>query len=200
VQYEFLAVKDYLRIEQFCLSLFQLFPCLNTNPDLRAMQTSLWMMLFHLFGFGLVSTLLVMGWLLLKQYHGANDYKSKLVVLSTARVVGILSPIAILVLLITGIGNMHARGLGFFDENSEPWLNIKIILFAIAAINGTIFGMRSKNRGMLVAQLAQGNAPPESESKLASFDKGVLVFNIVQTILLIAILVFTVWKPGRFSA
>jgi hypothetical protein len=164
------------------------------------MQSSLWIMLFHLFGFGLVSTLLVMGWLLLKQYNSASDYKSKLVVLSTARMVGLLSPIAILVLLITGVGNMHARGLAFFGENSELWLNIKIILFAIAAINGVMFGIRSKKRGMLVAQLAQGNAPPDSETKLASFDKGVLIFNIVQTILLLSILVMTVWKPGRFSA
>ncbi len=164
------------------------------------MELYLWLMFFHLVGFGLVMTLLVSGWLLHKQYSGTAGHKDKLIVLSSARMIGLLSPIAILVLLITGIGNMHARGLGFFGESSELWLNIKVLLFIVASTNGIIFGIRSKKRGMLVAQLAQGTATADSEAKLASFDKGALVFNVVQTILLISILVLTVWKPGRFGA
>ena len=164
------------------------------------MEASLFLMLFHLIGFGLIMTLLVAGWLLHKQYGQANDYKTKLVILTTARMVGLMSPIAILVMLITGIGNMHARGLGLFTETSELWLNIKVLAFAIAAVNGIIFGVRSKKRGMLVAQLAQGNAPAGSETRLAAMDKSTLLFHVVQTILMITILVLTVWKPGRFGA
>ena len=88
---------------------------------------------------------------------------------------------------------MEIRGLGFSDER---WLSIKIVLFAIAAINGILFGIRSKKRGMLVAQLAQGTAEPGAESKLAGMDKATVVFYSVQTILLTAILILSVWKPA----
>ena len=53
---------------------------------------------------------------------------------------------------------------------------------------------------MLVAQLAQGSAPAGSEVKLVAMDKAALAFHIVQSVLLIAILILTVWKPGRFGA
>lgn len=160
------------------------------------MDTSLLYMFFHLIGFGLIVTLLVSSWLLHRQYTAATDFKTKSVILSSARSVGLLSPLAILVLLITGVGNMHLRGLGLFDER---WLIIKVVLFAIAAVNGIVFGIRSKKRSMLVGQLAQGTAQPGSELKLASMDKSALAFYVIQTILFIAILVLTVWKPGRYA-
>ncbi len=161
------------------------------------MDTSLLYMFFHLIGFGLVATLLVTGWLTHKQYMAATDFKTKSVILASARSVGLLSPFTILILLITGVGNMHARGLGLFDET---WLGIKVTLFAIAAVNGILFGIRSKKRGMLVAQLAEGTAAADGGSRLAGMDKSALVFYIIQTILLTTILILTVWKPGRYGA
>ncbi len=160
------------------------------------MDTNLLLMFFHLIGFGLIVTLLITGWLLHRQYTAAADFKTKTVILSSARSVGLLSPIAILVLLITGLWNMHLLGLGLFDEQ---WLGIKIVLFAIAAVNGIMFGIRSKKRGMLVAQLAQGTAPADSGSKLAGMDKSTFMFYVIQTILFTAILILTVWKPGRYA-
>ncbi len=157
------------------------------------MDTNSLLIFFHFIGFGLIMTLLVTGWLLHKQYRSAPDFKTKSVILASARSVGLMSPVAILVLLITGIGNMEIRGLGFSDER---WLSIKIVLFAIAATNGILFGIRSKKRGMLVAQLAQGTAEPGAESKLAGMDKAALVFYSIQTILLTAILILSVWKPA----
>lgn len=164
------------------------------------MDSSPWFLFFHFIGLGLIMTLLVTGWVLTLQYGKTEDYKTKLVILSSMKRVGLLSPLAILVILLSGIGNMHVRGLGFFTESSETWLNIKILLFAAAAINGVIFGIRSKKRGMLVAQFAQGSAPADGTAKLAGMDKGALIFHVVQTILLISILVLAVWKPGRFAA
>jgi uncharacterized membrane protein SirB2 len=106
--------------------------------------------------------------------------------------VGLLSPAAIVLLLLTGIGNMVILDLGFTDE---PWLTVKIILFLIAAVNGIIFGIRSKKRGMLVGQMAKSNAPVNAEKTLAGMDRYSLLFLVVQTILLTAILVLAVWKP-----
>ena len=161
------------------------------------MDTSLVYMFFHLIGFGLIMTLMESGWLLHMQYVKAPDFKTKLIVLSSARAVGLLSPIAIALMLLTGVANMHTRALGLFTES---WLAIKILLFVIASANGVVFGIRSRKRGMLVAQLAQGSAPAGSEVKLVAMDKAALAFHIVQSVLLIAILILTVWKPGRFGA
>ncbi|MBI5473192.1 MAG: hypothetical protein HY961_12685 [Ignavibacteriae bacterium] len=159
------------------------------------MDTTQLAMFFHLIGFGLLATMNVSGWLLNAQYRKAADYKSKLIVLSSARAIGLLSPLAIGIVLLTGIANMMVRGLGF---TTEVWLEIKVILFLIAATNGVLFAIRSKKRGGLVAQLAQGSAPGGSEATLASMDRLASVFNIVQSVLLISILILTVWKPGRF--
>ncbi len=160
------------------------------------MDSNHFWMFFHLLGFGLIVTLLVAGWLLHRQYATAADFKTKAVVLSSARSIGLISPVAIVILLLTGIGNMHALGLGWFDE---WWLSVKILLFVIAAANGIRFGIQSKKRGMLLGQLAQGNAEAGSEARLAKMDKGTLAFFVIQTILFTAILVLTVWKPGRYA-
>jgi hypothetical protein len=152
-----------------------------------------WFMFFHFVGFGLIITMLVGSWLLHKQYNAASDYGTKLTVLNSMRLIGLLSPFTILLLLITGIGNMVIRDLGF---TTEMWLTVKICLFLIAAVNGVIFGIRSKKRGMLVGQLAKGGAPAEAEKTLAGMDRFTLLFLIVQTVLSLSILVLAVWKPG----
>jgi hypothetical protein len=69
-------------------------------------------------------------------------------------------------------------------------------LFLVAMVNGIIFGIRSRKRGMLVGQIAKGNAPENAEKTLAGMDMYSLLFLIVQTILVIAILALSVWKPG----
>lgn len=152
-----------------------------------------WYMFFHFLGFGLVMTLLISGWLLHKQYMAASDFKTKSVILTSARMVGLLSPATIVLLLLTGVLNMIIRDLGF---TTETWLTVKIVLFLIAAVNGVIFGIRSKKRGMLVAQMAKGEAPAGAEKILAGMDRYSLMYLVLQTILITAILVLAIWKPG----
>jgi hypothetical protein len=112
---------------------------------------------------------------------------------------GLLSPVAALILLITGIGNIHNLYMGApvaWYENS--WLVVKIILFAVLLINGTLFGpMLSKSRMGAVKTLVENSSAMEHESKYASITKQVTIFYLVQTVLWFAIVYLSAFGPGK---
>jgi uncharacterized membrane protein SirB2 len=150
-------------------------------------------MIFHLIGFGILFSTVLAGWILHHQYMSASDSKTKGVILASLRPIGLLSPLAILIMLVTGVGNMHVRGLGLF---TEPWLSTKIVFFLFAAANGVFFGIRSGKRRKLFSQVIDGKAPAGSDEKMAAFDKQMRVFFIIQLVLLLLILVLSIVKPG----
>jgi uncharacterized membrane protein SirB2 len=150
-------------------------------------------LILHFIGVGMIFTTVLAGWILTGQYKRANDYKTKSQILKSLRPIGLLSPVTILVMLASGIGNMYALHMGVF---SASWLTTKLIFFAIMAINGIIFGAKSAKRGKLVAQVAGGSAPTGTENVIAAMDKQQLLFYVVQSLLLLIILTLSVVKPG----
>src|SRR5258706_288177 len=103
-------------------------------------------LLFHLIGFGLLATTAVAGLFLHLQYRKAPDLKAKAALLRAMRPIGLLSPVAVLILLVTGIGNMHAIGAGLLTLG---WLTAKIIFFAMAVISGALVSIKSRQRSAL---------------------------------------------------
>jgi hypothetical protein len=152
-------------------------------------------LLLHLVGFGLLATTAAAGFILNLQYRKAGEVREKAVLLRAMKPVGLLSPIAMLIMLLTGIGNMHEIGAGLLTLG---WLTAKIIFFAIAAISGVLFGLKSRKRGALVEQMAAGNAPPEAAQLLKGLDRQVALFYLVMPVLLLIILYLTV--IGRLGA
>jgi uncharacterized membrane protein SirB2 len=157
------------------------------------MEVIHYLMFFHLIGFGMFFSVVLAGWILHHKYLNAGDNRTKGVLLGTMRPIGLLSPLAILIMLVTGIGNMHIRGLGLF---SEPWLSTKIVFFLLASVNGIYFGARSGRRRKLVAQLENGTAAAGTDARIAAFDRQMRIFYIVQCVLLLTILVLSIVKPG----
>ena len=151
-------------------------------------------LLFHFLGFGLLMTTAVAGFIINSQYRKADNLQSKSTILRTMRPLGLLSPLGILIMLITGIGNMHALGVGLFTLG---WLSYKIVFFAIAAISGIIFGLQSKKRGALVSKMAAGNAPADADRLLKAYDQQVSLSYIVMPLLLLLILWLSVY--GRLG-
>jgi len=147
-------------------------------------------LLLHFLGFGLLITVNVAGFILNRQYKKAPDLQTKAVLLRAARPIGLLSPIGVLLMLITGIGNMHALGLGILDLG---WLTAKIIFFAIAVISGIILGIQSGKRGKLVQQMVQGQAPANGNELLSSYDRQVSLSYIVMPLLIIIILALSIY-------
>jgi hypothetical protein len=108
--------------------------------------------------------------------------------------IGMLSPVAILILLITGIGNMHILGFGLFTVG---WLTAKIIIFAIAVVNGITMGIIAAKRGALVASMVNGNAPSNASEMLSNFDKQIRWSQIVNPLLLVLLLGLAIY--GRLG-
>ncbi len=149
-------------------------------------------MFFHYVGIGLISTSLVGGWILNAVYDKAGNYASKLIILKSLRRIGLVSPIAIGVLLVTGAANMHYTGYSF---SNAPWLTTKVIVFVVAAVVGSIFGARGSKRTVLVSRLADGTAVVGADSHLKAIDRQQRLFYMFQTIMIFAILVLSVFKP-----
>ncbi len=145
---------------------------------------------FHFIGLGLLVTATVAGFILNAQYKKAKDIHTKATILRTTRPIGLISPAASLIMLVTGIGNMHSLGYSVLDL--PGWLAYKIILFVIALVSGILFGILSRKRGMLVGQMAAGTAPPNAEQALKSYNSQVSVSYLVMTLLLLIILFLSI--------
>jgi hypothetical protein len=148
----------------------------------------------HLIGFSLLVTATLGGWILFRKYLQLGDYRSQAVMLNASRSIGLLSPLAILVMLVTGIGQIHFDGYVLL---SQTWLPLKLSFFVVAAGAGIVFSIRSRKRGKLVNELAEGTAPAGAADVVSRLDSQQRVFYFVQATLLLLILLLSVIKPGR---
>lgn len=151
-------------------------------------------LLFHFIGFGLFVSLTVMGFILNSHYKKAPDLQAKAAILRIGRPIGILSPIAVLLMLITGIGNMHALGLGLLDMG---WLSAKLVIFLFAAILGGIGGGKMRRRGKLVGSMISGAAPADAPKELEKLDKQISLIHMILPVLLLCILYLSIY--GRLG-
>ena len=78
---------------------------------------------FHFVGIGLFFTILVAGTILEFQYRKTQSLEARETLLRALKPIGLLSPVATLIMLGSGIGNMTALGAGIF---SMGWLTAKI--------------------------------------------------------------------------
>jgi uncharacterized membrane protein len=149
---------------------------------------------FHFIGFGLFVSLNVMGFILNAQYKKAPDLKAKGAILKIARPVGLLSPVAVLIMIITGIGNMHSLGYGPLDMG---WLSAKLVIFLVAVILGAMGGIKMKKRGTLVGSMISGGAPADAQKELEKLDKQITLIHSILPILLMCILALAIY--GRLG-
>jgi protein-S-isoprenylcysteine O-methyltransferase Ste14 len=147
-------------------------------------------LLFHFLGFGLLMTGVVAGFILDRQYRKAPDFAAKATILKSAKPIGIISPFASLIMLVSGIGNMHFLGLGLMDTG---WLAWKIMFYAIAVVSGILFGITARKRGALVAQMAAGTSPADAAVKLKGYDGQISLFYLVLPLLLLIILCLSIY-------
>lgn len=148
--------------------------------------------LFHLIGFGMIAALLFSGPILERRFKRAETLDAKVAVQRVLKSVGLLSPLAVLLLLATGIGNMYFTGLGPFKAG---WLTAKIIFFAIAVINSAMAGARGGQRRRLLERLALGENVPNALPEMQRYNKQQSIFYLIQTFLILVILVLSVFRP-----
>jgi uncharacterized membrane protein len=150
-------------------------------------------LLVHLIGVGLIFTTLFGGFILEMKFRRAKDPATAQLILKLIRPIGLLSPLSIVVMLLSGTANMHLTGMGLF---SASWLTLKLVLFALAAISGVLFGIKGSRRAAIVSRLAGGETPDVSERTLRTLNRQQLIFYVVQTVLILAILTLSIVRPG----
>ncbi|MCX6133479.1 MAG: hypothetical protein NTU47_06650 [Ignavibacteriales bacterium] len=155
--------------------------------------------LLHLIGFGVLCTSLLAGFILDRKFRAQTDYNLKLITSGIARTIGLLSPVAAVIMLATGIGNIHTRysgsPLSWFDEG---WLAAKIILFVVLVFNGMVYGPRlTRGRTKLVKEFSAQTAPANAEVLMRSYNSQITLFYFVQTVVLFLILFLSLFGPGK---
>jgi hypothetical protein len=153
----------------------------------------------HLLGFGVLTTTLLSGFVLERKFRSDIDFKLKLYTAGISRVIGLLSPFAALLLLVTGIGNIHNRMLGSSQAwYNEGWLVAKIILYAVMVFNGLFYGPAlTRNRLKAMKAQAEQSAPPDAEVLIRSSNKQITMFYLVQTLLLLFVVFLSVFGSGK---
>lgn len=155
--------------------------------------------LLHLFGFGLLVASLVGGFVLDRAIRKEPDIRLKMFAGRISRILGLFSPFAALILLATGIANIH----NMFGDSSrgwyeEGWLVAKIILYGIMLLNGTFYGPRlSRGRMRLLELLSKEPASSATSDPLKPYNRQITFFYAVQTLLLLLILVISVTGTGK---
>jgi uncharacterized Tic20 family protein len=155
--------------------------------------------LFHLLGFGLLFTTLFGGWLIERRTKKESDWNQKLYLTGIGRTFGILSPIAALILLLTGIANIFNRYGGTAIEwYTQGWLVAKIILFAFLLVNGAALGpIIVRRRTKLIRSIIDKSAQEDAEPAIGILNKNITTFYLVQFLLLLIILYLSVAGNGK---
>jgi uncharacterized membrane protein len=153
----------------------------------------------HLIGFGLLSASLISGFILDSKIRKETEPQLQLFTGRIAKTIGLLTPVAALLLLATGIANINNFLVGstksWYDEG---WLVAKIVLFAVMLVNGTFYGPKlARSRMKLITEMAEGSARPSAEDVLRSCNRQITLYYLVQTLLILFILYLSVFGPGK---
>jgi hypothetical protein len=155
--------------------------------------------LFHLLGFGIIATTLLGGWLIERRLRREPEAPAKLALLRLNRYVGLLSPLASVLMLVTGTVNI----INLYPANpnlwyGQAWLMAKVILFAFLLVNGAIFGpVISRRRSKLIRAAIENTAPAGADKTIHIYNKNITTFFLVQSLLLLVILYLSVFGGGK---
>ncbi len=140
----------------------------------------------HYLGIGILINSILGGFIVHNSYRKSSNITEQLIFLKILRPIGLLGPIGLGIMLISGIGNLMFLGFASQDVISQRWLMEKLFMFFLVLIIGLYSGIRSKKRATLIEQIISGNENTKIEKQ--KFDKISNTFLIIQTILLLAIL------------
>ena len=153
----------------------------------------------HLIAFGLLATTVLSGFVLDRKFRKESDHRLRLSIAGISRTIGLLSPVAALLLLLSGIGNIHNRFIGpEMRWYAEGWLVAKIILYVVMVLNGMVYGPRlTRGRLKLLNAMAEQSAPANADTTLRSFNRQITLFYFVQTLLLLMVVYISVFGSGK---
>lgn len=151
-------------------------------------------LLFHFVGIGMLFTALFGGWIVGGQYRSAPDWQTKALHLKSLRRIGLMSPVGVLVMLLSGIGNM-TLGPHKYTLFSDGWLSAKLALFLVAILIGALSSVQAMRRSRAVTKLAAGDTEHPHENTLRSVETQLKISSTLQFLLIIAIILLSIVRP-----
>ncbi len=148
----------------------------------------------HLVGVGMLFTTIFAGLLVHAQYRRAADWNTKLLYLKSLRLIGLLSPAGVAVMILSGIGNM-TLGPHHYTLFSDGWLSAKLMLVVLMIVAGVFQAIQGSRRTRIVARLADGSSPEVPEHRLRSLNSQMILFYVIQTVFILAIIVLSITRP-----
>ena len=164
-------------------------------------MNSLFVLLIHLLGFGMLAGATFAGWVLNTRFGFETEPELKLTVGRAMSSVALLFPLAAVLLLVTGIA------LIFFEYTGrsvawlgESWLVVKVVLFAVLLTNGAILGPSiARKRLAIVRSVLDGEQDIIDDEPMNHLNGQMRWYFVVQTILLVGILSFSLFGPANHS-
>jgi len=114
------------------------------------------------------------------------------VLLGLARIGALLVGVGMLLVVGFGLWLVHLGGWGY----GAGWVDTAIGLFVVAMVLGAMGGQAPKRARKLATRLAGERQPLDGELRRLLDDRLALVANYASALLMLAIIVLMVWKPG----
>jgi uncharacterized membrane protein len=112
--------------------------------------------------------------------------------LGLARIGALLVVVGTLVVLAFGLWLVHLGDWGY----GAGWVDAAIALLVVAALLGAAGGQTPKRARVLASRLAGAGQPMSDELRALLGDRRALAVNYASALLILAIVVLMVWKPG----
>lgn len=116
--------------------------------------------------------------------------------LGLARAGALLVSLGLVLVLAFGLWLVHIGDWGY----GAGWVDAAIGLLAAAAVLGAVGGQAPKRARVLATRLAAEGRHDTTELRSLLNDRRALVVNYASALLVLAILVLMVWKPGAAHA
>jgi len=149
-------------------------------------------LLLHLIGYGLLISVLVATPILEYYLRRAENYNDALKLATIVSRIGLISPIAALILLISGALMMNLWDYGIF---SHAWLTGKLLIFVVMVVTGAYSSMTvGKERRKIYQELIDGKDNPKLPGEILRVHNRQSQYTRIQSIFLLMILIFTVYR------
>lgn len=149
-------------------------------------------LLIHLLGYGLLMSVLVATPILEWYLRRANSYQEASKLSRIVSRVGLLSPIAAVILLVSGIMMMTRYEWGIFTHG---WLTGKLLIFLVMVITGAYASMNiGKERREIYQKLIDGTDDPKLPGEILRIHNRQSQYTRIQTVFMLMILIFSVFK------
>ncbi len=148
--------------------------------------------LLHLLGYGLIISVLIATPILEYYLRRAESYDDALKLATIISRIGLLSPIAAIILFISGALMMGMYGYGIFTHG---WLTGKLLIFLVMVVTGAYSSMNvGKQRREIYNDLIDGKDNPKLPGELIRVHNRQSQYTRIQAIFLLMILILTVYK------